>query len=227
MCCKPFAFYPYSDEEMGSRCMTLFINEYLRGSNFLHIFLKFLYFLLVAANFALVDCILEKLSIEPQFRKEVFPLHTPLPTDLCLEMSQEDLELAQLHAIIANNSFEFNGSGGLLHSNHTYFWSGLWILPSYINHSCSGSNCTWSVYGDTFFVRAVRPINKGDEILISYVNITWPYKHRLSVIRDHKFECDCDLCQYEEGEDEDTVEEREQIFDQLEEIYDMDGLVHK
>lgn len=212
---------------MGSRCMTLFINEYLRGSNFLHIFLKFLYFLLVAANFALVDCILEKLSIEPQFRKEVFPLHTPLPTDLCLEMSQEDLELAQLHAIIANNSFEFNGSGGLLHSNHTYFWSGLWILPSYINHSCSGSNCTWSVYGDTFFVRAVRPINKGDEILISYVNITWPYKHRLSVIRDHKFECDCDLCQYEEGEDEDTVEEREQIFDQLEEIYDMDGLVHK
>lgn len=179
-------------------------------------------------NYELVAQIQEKVKVDPQQRKQVFPLHTPDSASVqftpWVDNEDElpdsgDTELTRLHSIVANNSFEFNGTGSMLESESPYYWSGLWILPSYINHSCSEANATWAVYGDVFFLRAVRPIAAGDEIQISYVNITWPYQHRCGVITDHKFVCGCNLCEFEKEESQGIVESREEILKKMRELY--------
>lgn len=45
--------------------------------------------------------------------------------------------------------------------------TGIWIMRSYINHSCSGGNAAWQIYGDVIFIRATVLIPKGEEVLIS------------------------------------------------------------
>jgi len=50
------------------------------------------------------------------------------------------------------------------------------------------------ILGDFIFVRAIRPINAGEEILISYVDPFLPYKIRSNQISPWQFVCQCDRC---------------------------------
>uniref|UniRef100_A0A915D840 SET domain-containing protein n=1 Tax=Ditylenchus dipsaci TaxID=166011 RepID=A0A915D840_9BILA len=50
--------------------------------------------------------------------------------------------------------------------------TGLWILPSFINHSCIGS-ASRTFYGDIMTVYAVKDLKKGEEITFPYVS---PFK---------------------------------------------------
>jgi hypothetical protein len=57
-------------------------------------------------------------------------------------------------------------------------WSGLWLMPSYINHSCSEANCALIRYGDIVQIVASRVIKAGEQLLISYVGPNDPYEWR-------------------------------------------------
>ncbi|KAK0140529.1 N-lysine methyltransferase SMYD2-A [Merluccius polli] len=63
-----------------------------------------------------------------------------------------------------------------------------------INHSCLPSVIV-TFKGTTAEVRAVTPMKRGDEVLISYIDILYPTDDRNSRLRDsYYFTCDCQEC---------------------------------
>ncbi|KAK6498981.1 hypothetical protein TWF481_011552 [Arthrobotrys musiformis] len=75
--------------------------------------------------------------------------------------------------------------------------SGLWILPSYMNHSCI-PNARRTFLGNMMILRAVVDMPKDTEILVTYTDCNLPYKDRKKIIETSwKFTCNCKLCQFQ------------------------------
>ncbi|KAL2610511.1 hypothetical protein R1flu_029084 [Riccia fluitans] len=70
--------------------------------------------------------------------------------------------------------------------------TGLWILPSFLNHSCL-ANARQNFIGDFLFVRAMNVIEKGEEISLSYCD---PFLDQTSKDRLYGFLCQCSLCSF-------------------------------
>lgn len=71
--------------------------------------------------------------------------------------------------------------------------TGLWILPSYMNHSCT-ANCFRTYYADVMMVYAIDDIKKDQELLCSYMDSTMSYQNKLAVMKYYDFICNCCLC---------------------------------
>jgi len=83
-------------------------------------------------------------------------------------------------------------------------FSGMFALHACLNHSC-GYNCR--VVADFIedrvgiIVQALRPIKKGEQLTIRYIDVNQPKrKRRQTLLRGWGFECMCERCQFE-GED--------------------------
>lgn len=73
-----------------------------------------------------------------------------------------------------------------------------------INHSCD-YNSVVGFDGDELFIKAVRPIKKGEQILISYVDASSPYEVRQKELSErYFFDCQCSKC----SKGTDTPEDR-------------------
>jgi len=57
---------------------------------------------------------------------------------------------------------------------------GLWLFPSYFNHSCF-ANCQRVFFGDVMFVYASRDINTGEELNFRYFPSELFYKKRSDI----------------------------------------------
>lgn len=55
---------------------------------------------------------------------------------------------------------------------------GLWLAPSFFNHSCSEHNCVWDISGEFMTVRAIGEIKKGEELTVAYQSPTFSYEER-------------------------------------------------
>ncbi|CAN6321312.1 unnamed protein product [Urochloa humidicola] len=73
---------------------------------------------------------------------------------------------------------------------------GLWILPSFINHSCH-PNARRTHVGDHAIVHASRDIKAGEEITFPYFDVLVPLRKRREALRAWGFECQCDRCRFE------------------------------
>lgn len=63
-----------------------------------------------------------------------------------------------------------------------------------MNHSCE-FNSVVGFDGDELFVKAVRPIKNGEQILISYIDATNPYGVRRKELSErYYFDCQCSKC---------------------------------
>ena len=75
-------------------------------------------------------------------------------------------------------------------------------LQSCINHSCD-PNAQALKGDDDIDGQAVivvkKPIGKGDEVTISYIDEVMPYKQRQEALRDYGFNCSCKVCLEERG----------------------------
>lgn len=99
------------------------------------------------------------------------------------------VDITRIEEICRYNSF---GQGGFDSATKDDV-SGIWIMPSFINHSCVDANSSWMRNGNFLFVRAFNDISKGDEILISYLS---PFNNDLHKnIEKYGFTCDCRLCE--------------------------------
>ncbi|RUS14758.1 hypothetical protein BC938DRAFT_477237, partial [Jimgerdemannia flammicorona] len=76
--------------------------------------------------------------------------------------------------------------------------AGLWTFPSFINHSCL-DNAVHVTFGDMMFVRAARPIARGEEVLLAHVAPFVPYDLRVEYLRRRGIECRCSLCTFEDS----------------------------
>ena len=79
------------------------------------------------------------------------------------------------------------------------FCCGIWLLPSFINHSCI-PNVVKLFIGDICIVRAITDIAEGDEIFCSYVPLD--LFHTVESRKEFlKFTCNCKLCKFEKNPD--------------------------
>ncbi|XP_066357652.1 methyltransferase FGSG_00040 [Miscanthus floridulus] len=73
---------------------------------------------------------------------------------------------------------------------------GLWVLPSFINHSCH-PNARRTHIGDHAIVHASRDIKAGEEITFPYFDVLVPVSKRREAAKAWGFECKCDRCRFE------------------------------
>jgi hypothetical protein len=66
-------------------------------------------------------------------------------------------------------------------------FSGLWLLPSFINHSCL-PNSSWLDVGSAMFIHASKPIERGEEITIPYFDALVPLPQRQAMCKNWGFQ---------------------------------------
>jgi hypothetical protein len=68
---------------------------------------------------------------------------------------------------------------------------------SMFNHSCL-PNCVLSFVGSTIYIKTICDIEKGEELTISYIDVSEPRAMRRKTLRErYFFTCTCPLCQQE------------------------------
>ena len=120
-----------------------------------------------------------------------------------------DNDIERIEAIIKYNSFSGDIDDIFTSNKHI---AGLWLLPAHLNHSCMDCNCKWNIYGDFIFIRAFKPISKGEELLISYVSPDMEYGKRVKTFQDLGFKCDCSLCELDQADSEKVQSYRKELL---------------
>ncbi len=69
------------------------------------------------------------------------------------------------------------------------------VLQSCVNHSCNPNAAATCDQGNhTVAIVAQRDIRAGEEVTLSYIDESLPYKQRQAELRDYGFVCRCDKC---------------------------------
>jgi len=86
----------------------------------------------------------------------------------------------------------------------------LYLLPSLINHSCTGTVSRHN-FGDVMVARAATDLNEGEEL-------TWPYATqntyltRQSALKQYMISCDCWLCHADRKDGDSACRQRETLL---------------
>ncbi|XP_076941726.1 methyltransferase FGSG_00040-like [Bidens hawaiensis] len=88
-------------------------------------------------------------------------------------------------------SSQFSGKNGF-----NYHGVGLWVLASFINHSCNPNAKRFHI-GDHVIVHASRDIKEGEEITLGYFDVFAPLKTRKEMGKNWGFDCQCKRCKFE------------------------------
>ncbi|KAK4763719.1 hypothetical protein SAY87_013157 [Trapa incisa] len=108
------------------------------------------------------------------------------------------LEMDRIISILDVNSFvEDAVSAKVLGRNRDYYGVGIWVLPSFINHSCC-PNARRLHVGNYMIVHASRDIKAGEEITFPYFDILKPVEMRRKMSSNWGFRCSCRRCKFEE-----------------------------
>ncbi|KAL6867779.1 hypothetical protein ACP4OV_015803 [Aristida adscensionis] len=113
-------------------------------------------------------------------------------------VAQEVLDVDRILKVLDVNCLtEDAPSANLLGSNGVINCGvGLWVLPSFINHSCH-PNARRTHVGDCAIVHAARDIKAGEEVTFAYFDVLVPLGKRREAARAWGFECRCDRCRFE------------------------------
>jgi hypothetical protein len=131
------------------------------------------------------------------------------------------VDMWQVHDIVARNAFGPGGSGdgGKGRGEN----AGLWIVASYMNHSCV-PNAEKEYIGDLMVLRATREIKAGDEVMHTYVQVDSDFEDRRKILLEvWGFVCDCGLCAAEKGDEESVREKRRRLEREAEALMDEKG----
>ena len=144
----------------------------------------------------LCKAIVRKLLDNPSQVQKVTNLYGDyrgLDNKLIMRDSSAVVDTFQVHDIVVRNTF---GPGSVYSGGEEAFSNasaGLWILASYINHSCI-PNANKESMGDLMVLRATQPIRAGDEITHSY-DASSDYDARTAALMNTwGFSCTCALC---------------------------------
>lgn len=109
-------------------------------------------------------------------------------------------EVARICGVVQCNAFGHTGVSRKNEKEITRSWScGIWMLPSFMNHSCK-PNVGTVVVGDAMIVVAARGLKCGEELTVAYFDIFRPLKERrISMLHSWNFVCTCRRCALEEN----------------------------
>ncbi|KAH7276685.1 hypothetical protein KP509_39G017700 [Ceratopteris richardii] len=131
------------------------------------------------------------------------------------DSSTPGLSESKIRKIIQVNSF----SGKLTLPGHQEAGriNGLWLLPSFINHSCCPTASRLLV-GETMLFMAAQNMKANDELTICYTDCMAPLRKREEVlgITCCGFRCRCERCEFEQS----IQKEVEDISERYQALYD-------
>jgi tetratricopeptide (TPR) repeat protein len=155
----------------------------------------------------LVPIVIHKLLIDPSCGSELYSLTAgPQYSEEMIDPTRVDV--LRIHSILSNN--QFGGHSECLErvlksqtlsrveeQTNMNSRSGLWIKPSFFNHSCA-PNCHYQIFGDLMFVFTNRAIQRDQELTIGYVDPRLSYTKRTQILLQfgNGFECLCERCIY-------------------------------
>lgn len=110
----------------------------------------------------------------------------------------EKLDMNKILGILDVNSLVENAiSAKVMGRNKDYYGVGLWLLASFINHSC-GPNARRLHVGNHLMVIASRDIRAGEELAFAYFDVLQPPTKRREMAAAWGFDCSCKRCEFEE-----------------------------
>ncbi|KAL9226189.1 hypothetical protein vseg_002030 [Gypsophila vaccaria] len=113
-------------------------------------------------------------------------------------LSEGGVEMEKMLSVLDVNSLvEDAVSSKVLGKNRDYYGLGLWLLPSFINHSCV-PNVRRVHIGDYVVVLASRDIKAGEEVTFAYYDVLSPLNKRKEMAKAWGFTCRCKRCKHEE-----------------------------
>ncbi|KAL5055194.1 hypothetical protein RYX36_035876 [Vicia faba] len=111
--------------------------------------------------------------------------------------SRDEIDMVKLLAILDVNSLtEEAVSANVLRKNNDCYGVGLWLLPSFINHSCS-PNVRRLHVGDYLIVHASRDLKADEELTIAYYDPLSPLNKRRDMSVTWGIQCRCKRCKFE------------------------------
>ncbi|CAG8503146.1 14254_t:CDS:2 [Ambispora leptoticha] len=152
-----------------------------------------------ATSTELLTSIVQKLRAEPTLAREIYDLYAgpeSIHTASSEKISSKSMNVERIEKIIFYNAFQSEFFWKIFNqkTDHGCFGSGIWIKPSYLNHSCIDTNVHRIFLGDLMFVRAQRPIKKGEELILSYMDPVEPFEKRTKTLQQFGINCQCRLC---------------------------------
>lgn len=103
-----------------------------------------------------------------------------------------------LNILDVNSVLEDAVSANVLGKNAGYQGVGLWILASFINHSCD-PNVRRVHVGDHVIVHAARDLKIGEELTSAYFDVLSPWEKRREMAENWGFVCRCKRCAFEDN----------------------------
>ncbi|KAE8732937.1 ATP/GTP-binding family protein, putative isoform 1 [Hibiscus syriacus] len=138
----------------------------------------------------------------------------------------QELDMDKILSILDVNSLvEEAVSAKVLGKNSDFYGVGLWILASFINHSCNPNTRRLHV-GDYAMVHASRDVKAGEEITFMYFDTLSPFEKRAEMSMSWGFNCKCSRCKFE-GAAVCPKQELREIEIGLEKGVDVGGAVYR
>ncbi|KAG6542139.1 hypothetical protein Mapa_016491 [Marchantia paleacea] len=110
-------------------------------------------------------------------------------------------DITSIRNVVQWNAFDeqgFTTGGGSGRNGLRSFCSGIWVLPSFINHSCL-PNASRVHVGDAMMIYASRDLEAGEEVCLPYFDILSPLPQRREKgLAGWGFTCKCPRCKLEE-----------------------------
>ncbi|KAK8522884.1 hypothetical protein V6N13_115833 [Hibiscus sabdariffa] len=139
----------------------------------------------------------------------------------------QKLEMDKILSILDVNSLvEEAVSAKVLGKNSDFYGVGLWMLASFINHSCN-SNARRLHVGDYVMVHASRDVKAGEEITFMYFDTLSPFEKRAEMSMSWGFNCKCSRCKFEGAAVCNSKQELREIEIGLEKGVDVGGAVYR
>jgi hypothetical protein len=107
-------------------------------------------------------------------------------------------EMERICRVVQCNAFGYTRVQRKSKKEMSRCWScGIWMLPSFLNHSCT-PNVASVIVGDAMMIVASRRLKSNEELTVSYFDIFRPLKERrCSMLKSWSFICCCKRCQVE------------------------------
>ncbi|KAK1376460.1 SET domain-containing protein [Heracleum sosnowskyi] len=140
--------------------------------------------------------------------------------------SDEKVDKGRLLSILDVNSLteDMISTKVLGKSSNDYYGVGLWVLSSFINHSCYPNAKRFHI-GDYVIVHISRDVKAGEELTFGYFDVFSPLCNRKKMASSWGFDCNCKRCKFEEGLC--SKQEMKEMEIGIERGLDLGGVVYK
>ena len=140
--------------------------------------------------------IIYKMQADPELAKNVYSLYPGPDFNRNEKISEYIVDTLRVQEIQKYNSFKIESHFDCVDNQMEDInskGSGLWLFPSFLNHSCVG-NAIRVFLGDLLLIYAKKDVKKGEEITVNYFSSDLNTDRKEKCFKYYNFKCDCRLC---------------------------------